>query len=399
MRSKIRKTGAFITLLLLCVFFMQLLAYATVTLISPATETEAEIQAVETTNGDSYVRYPQLAGMHNTAHQQQINDSIVTEANIAQRLITMSAVTQGATGLQVGYTAYLHNQILSVVISAKGIMENFRSGQQYTTLCYDLETGNRLTISDFFTDPEAAVAWMETQISGGYVDDLSTYLENAELTPIPTDRFSVDEYGITFYYPYNQFALLSGYSGSVQFQYGELQEFLIRATSSVPFRVGAVLPAYTDTQIREAIEAAVAQGTLPYLPVHLGDAIPDLITANRLVRTPDQYPGGRYFQLEAPVFRDVWILSDSLSGSYDLSVVHGILATRMNLYGLQTGHATRDRWQSVLGSPTTSVVYDSAIAADYGLPVGTADYYTISDRQLMLYADANDMLYAVRLSD
>jgi len=166
----------------------------------------------------------------------------------------------------------------------------------------------------------------------------------------------------------------------------------------VPVRLGAILPAYTDTQIRENILSIVAQGTLPYLTVYLDDPLPDLIAAYRLDHTPDQYPGGRYFQLEAPAYRDMLILSDALTDQWDTSVVEGILAFRMNLYGIQTGVTPRERWRQILGDPTASVYYDSSIAADYGLPVGTADYYLIDNRQLMLYADENDILYAVRLA-
>lgn len=38
------------------------------------------------------------------------------------------------------------------------------------------------------------------------------------------------------------------------------------------------------------------------------------------------------------------------------------------------------------------------MAASYGLPVGTADYYDYTGAQLMLYADENGVLTAVRLT-
>ena len=398
MRVNRRKPMTFATLLLACLTMLYSNGLATVTPIAAETTGTVIINEMITENGDSYVRYPQISGMENTAAQQAINDEIVDEAKIAQRLLTLSILQPGGTGLQVGNTTYLDHQLLSVVISAKGLMENMRSGHAYTALSYDLLTGNRLTLTDLFIDPDAAVRWMEEQLLSGYVDELSNYLEYADVTPLPVASFAIDENGITFYYPYTQLGLLSGYSGAVQFQYGELQDFLLADETSVPVRLNAIQPQYTDAQIAERIAAVAAEGTLPYLSVHLGDSIPDLLLEYRLVRTPDQYPGGRYIPLEAPAFRQILLLTDALTQSYDASVVEGIMAMRMNLFGLQTGVTARSRWLQILGEPSPSVYLDDTIAVDYGLPVGTADYYTLSGRQLMLYADANDTLYAVRLT-
>jgi len=398
MRVKIRNIVSFAALFGFCFFSLVSPASATVTQLAAETEDSVSITEVSTENGENYVRYPQLEGMRNPAVQQTINDDIVNLANIAQRLITLSTLQATGATLQVGNTTYLYNQLLSVVISAKGMMETLRNGHAYTALAYDLNTGQRLQLSDLFSDVDAAVAWMEDQLLSGYADELSSYLEYAELAPLPVDCFSFDENGITFWYPYKQFALLSGYSGAAQFQYGELQAFLIADAGSVPSRLGALVPQYTDAQILENIQNTAAEGTLPYTSIHLGDSISGLIAQYRLVRTPDQYPGGRYFQLEAPQFRQVLVLSDALTNSYESSVVEGILSTRMNLYGIQTGVTARARWHQILGEPAATVDLDSSIAADYGLPAGTADYYTISDRQLMLYADTSGILYAVRLT-
>jgi len=397
MRIQHRQKLPFSALLILCVFCLPYAAFATAVALPSDMDSAVQIVDVATQIGESFVCYPQLDGLQDLTVQQTINDAIVDEANILQRLITLGTLQQGGAGLQVSYTAYIKDSLFSTVISAKGIMENLRSGHAYTALAYDLQTGERLKLSDFFTDPDAVVAWMEEQLRISLEDELSNYLEHADITPLPVDSFSFDQNGITFYYPYQQFSLLSGYCAAAQFQYGELQTYLISSDGSVPSRLGALPPKYTDAQIKERVETVVSQGTLPYLSVSLGDSIPDLIAEYRLTRTPDQFPGGRYFQFEAPEFRQILILSDALTSSYEASVVEGILATRMNLYGIQTGVTTQSRWREILGEPTDTVHYDSSVSADYGLPVGTADYYTISDRQLMLYADENGLLYAIRL--
>ena len=398
MRIKKRFTTVIATVFILMLLFTAPFAGATVIAQPAQAAAGITVNEIVTENGDHFVRYPQLQGLLDPAIQQAINDDIVNAAKIAQRLITLSTLQQDGVGLEVSQTSYLSGNLLSIVVSAKGVMENFRTGQEYTALSYDLNTGLRLTLEDFFSDSAAAVAWMEDQLAAGYADELSSYLEYADVIPLPTDNFSFDANGITFYYPYRQFAFLSGYCGSVQFQYGELQEFLLRDDGSVPARLGILEPPYTDEQIVDAITVAAANGMLPGLPVRLLDPIPDLVSAYRLLRTPDQYPGGRYYQLEDPRFRQILILSDSLLSGYEQSVTEGILAMRMNLFGIRTGVTQRARWLAVLGEPAASVSFDEYTAADYGLPVGTADYYTISGRQLMLYADSDDVLYAVRLT-
>ena len=75
------------------------------------------------------------------------------------------------------------------------------------------------------------------------------------------------------------------------------------------------------------------------------------------------------------------------------------MSFRTNLFGLQTGVASQKRWREVLGEPDSTVSFDEAMAYDYGLPVGTADYYTFGKHQLLMYADENGILYAVRISD
>ena len=398
MHMKFKTYRSFLLLILLCMFCMIHAGYASVVTLSNVTEANVTIVDNATEIGDNYVRYPQLDGMDDSTLQQMINNTIVDEANILQRLVTLSSLQQGGTGLQVSYSTYMHNALFTTTISAYGTMDNLRSGHSYTALAYDLISGERLTIADFFTDPEATVAWMEEQLLANMDDAFSYYLEHADITPLPSDSFSFDQNGITFYYPYQQFALLSGYSASAQFQYGELQEFLIPNENSVPVRLNAFLPQYTDVQIKENIEAIVAKGMLPYLDVTLGDSVFDLITDYGLTRTPDHFQGGRYFQFEAPAFRNILIMSDALADGYEASIVEGILAMRMNLYGIQTGVTEQKRWREILGEPSVSVYYDSFLAADYGLPICTADYYSIANRQLILFADESGVLYAIRLS-
>ena len=76
---------------------------------------------------------------------------------------------------------------------------------------------------------------------------------------------------------------------------------------------------------------------LPHVRAKLGQSMTELVNKFRLLRTPDQYPGGRYFQMESPAFRQVLVLTDALTTGWDSSQVNGLLSYRANLFGIKTG--------------------------------------------------------------
>lgn len=394
MRNNLKKGFAFI----LCWFLLLPGVSAFASEVVTQEQQAVIISTVSTTIGENSIEYPQLEGMSDTFVQQTINNTIVEKAKIAQRMVTLSMLQSGGEGLTLNYQAYMSGDLFSTVINAVGIMENGRSGQEYTALCFSLSTGKPVTLSELFSDPDAAVAYMEQTLEDTYWDELSAYLVYAALSPLPVDQFTLDENGITFYYPSEQFSLLSGYSGAAQFHFDELSEYWITDPEGYPAKLGALPQALSDAEMKTKIIDAVTNGKLPDIPVTLGMSMPELVSAFRLLRTPDQYPGGRYFQLEAPMFRQVLVLSDALTSTYDNSVAEGIMSFRTDLYGLKTGETQRERWLSVLGDPKSTVVFDEDLAYDYGLPLGTADYYSFNGRQLLLYADENDTLYAIRIT-
>ncbi len=394
MRNNLKKGIAFI----LCWFLLLPGVSAFASEVVTQEQQAVIISTVSTTIGENSIEYPQLEGMSDTLVQQTINNTIVEKAKIAQRMVTLSMLQSGGEGLTLNYQAYMGGDLFSTVINAVGIMENGRSGQEYTALCFSLSTGKPVTLSELFSDPDAAVAYMEQTLEDTYWDELSAYLVYAALSPLPVDQFTLDENGITFYYPSEQFSLLSGYSGAAQFHFDELSEYWITDPEGYPAKLGALPQALSDAEMKTKIIDAVTNGKLPDIPVTLGMSMLELVSAFRLLRTPDQYPGGRYFQLEAPMFRQVLVLSDALTSTYDNSVAEGIMSFRTDLYGLKTGETKRERWLSVLGDPKSTVVFDEDLAYDYGLPLGTADYYSFGGRQLLLYADENDTLYAIRIT-
>ena len=358
------------------------------------------VREVKTEMGGNTLRYPQLDGLADETIQQRINDAIVERAKIAQRIITLTTLTDGSVGLNVSYEAFLLGDVFSTVVSAVGIMENGRRGQEYAALSYRLSTGEPLTLGDLLSDPDAAAQELEAIMESPYMEEVSSYLENAEVAPLPVYDFSLDADGITFYYSLEQFSFVSGYCGAAQFTYDELdtRRLLRTEPDSLITQLGVLAQPMSDSQRKAAIADIVALGALPHVRAKLGDSVSALIDRYRLLRVPDQYPGGRYCQFEAPMFRQVLVMTDALTSGYENSTVNGLRSFRCNLYGLQTGVTERDRWWEVLGEPQSTAQFDETMAATYGLWPGTADYYDYPGAQLMLYADETGVLYAIRLT-
>lgn len=356
------------------------------------------VRAVETVIGANAVRYPQLTGMADTAAQERINSAIVEGAKVAQRMVTLATLQPGGTGLTVGYEAYLSGDVFSAVVDAVGILENGRAGQEYAVFNYRLSTGEPLTLDLLFSDVNGAVRHMEDVLTATYLDELGSYVENGALTPLPLERFALSAQGITFYYPRAQFSLVSGYGGAAQFNYGELLPYIDQSPQGLPAALGILPETLSDAQVRAAIAHAAKTGALPGIPVTLGEPMPEVIAHYRLLREPDHFPGGRYCQMEAPLLRQILVLTDALTGGFENATVTGILTFRADLYGIRSGETTQARWREILGEPASTVAFDESLAASYGLPVGTGDYYHFETAQLLLYADETGVLYAARLT-
>ena len=246
-------------------------------------------------------------------------------------------------------------------------------------------------------DVDAAVAWMEAAAEESLGQELSGYMEYSDITPLPREAFTLDADGITFWYPSDQLRLMSGYSGACQFFYSELAPFLLTEEDAVPAQIGAVQAPLSQQEARKAIEAAVTEGKLPHVPVTLGDRMTDVVDRYRLLRTPDEFPGGRYYVLEDPAFREILVISDAIQSGYGASVVEGVQMRRGDLCGLLIGQAVREDWHAILGEPDETMTFTDSMAYDYGLPVGESDIYHFGEHELRLHADTDGVLRAVQL--
>lgn len=362
-----------------------------------ASADNAKVTPVSAQNEYGSVTYPVLEGYENTAVQDAVNRAIFDKAQIQSHLETLNGLTDGGWGLNVTYRDTLQNGILSVAVSAYGEMPSGRMGQTYSTVNYNLITGKPITVADLFSDEEGAFFLMEQKLEDEVQPQLSGYMENDTLTPIPRDNFFLTPDAVTFYYPQEQFSMLSGYSGGCTFSYYELKDYLNLSEGSVldTLGVGDFMDITEETAAR--VKEAVAAGTLPGIGVKLGDSLMERLNEYRLLVEPDYYPGGRFFEVEAPELRGVWLLTDALTESYDHSMVLGIRADRINLYGIQTGITTIDEWRAALGAPQSTVELDEYTAEDYRLSAGTSDYYVFGENKLRLHAGEEGVLESVQL--
>ena len=101
--------------------------------------------------------------------------------------------------------------------------------------------------------------------------------------------------------------------------------------------------------------------------------------------------------MEAPLFRDIYLISDDMQAGYDHSVLRGIQLRRGSLYGLKVGTSLRTEWQASLGRPAEIIPLTESMAYDYQLAAGDCDVYRFGEHELRLYADETGVLICIQL--
>jgi hypothetical protein len=167
----------------------------------------------------------------------------------------------------------------------------------------------------------------------------------------------------------------------------------------LPVTGGMLRPEMTAQQQRDAVMHTLESGKLEQLPVTLGDPMQQIAAAYGLSRTPDEFPGGRYFVMEHPLFRSILLISDAMQAGYDHSVLQGIQLRRGAFCGLLVGESERQEWLALLGEPKETIQMTEGMAYDYSLPVGTCDLYTHSGNTVRFYADEEGVLAAVQFEN
>lgn len=347
--------------------------------------------------GEGYVYYPQVEGMEDAAVQEAVNAALRTSTGAETLLNRLALTMQSATSLQVDFTHQLMGDVLSVTVLATGPVENDRATQVWYSANVDLTTGESIAFDDLFVDAEAARLALADQLEWGVAPLLSAHLRNSQLTPLP-ETFGISEAGLTLYYPMEQLSTLSDRAGTVTFRWAEMLEYLKLGEGTILNRIGAEKMVTLDESSAEAIRAAAESGALPGIPAQLGGSVQEAVDAYRLLIDPDLYENGRMMQLEDGAFRSVYLLTDSLTDSWEQSVIQGIRVDQVNLYGLMTDVTTQAEWRSVLGEPDATVEVDDVKAEANRILPGYSDYYNFDGVQLRLHANDEGVLASLFIS-
>lgn len=347
--------------------------------------------------GEGYVYYPQVEGMEDADVQEKVNAALRTSIGAEALLNRLALTMHSAAPLQVDFTHQLAGDVLSVAALATGPVENDRATQVWYAANIDLTTGEAITFEDIFVDAEAARLALEEELEWGIAPLLSAHLRNSQLTPLP-ETFGLSETGLTLYYPMEQLSTLSDRAGTVSFRWAEMLEHLKLGEGTILRRMGAERMVTLDDTSAEAIHTAVESGQLPGIPVKLGDSVQEAVDAYRLLMDPDLYENGRMIQLEDGLFRGVYLLTDSLTDSWEHSVIQGIRVDQVNLYGLMTWETNQAEWRSVLGEPDATVEVDDVKAEANRILPGYSDYYNFDGVQLRLHANDEGDLVSLFIS-
>lgn len=347
--------------------------------------------------GEAYVYYPQVEGMADAALQETVNAALLQSTGAERLLARLPLTMHSPTPLQADYTARQLGDVLSVVVKATGPVENDRATQVWYTANIDLTTGNVVTFDDLFTDAETALLALSDELEWEVAPELNAHLRNSQLTPLP-ETFAISETGLTLYYPLEQLATLSDKAGTINVQWCQLRDHLKLGEGTILHRIGAEDMVTLDETSAEAIRDMVESGALPGIPMQLGASVQEAVETYGLLIDPDLYENGRLMQLEEGSFRDVYLLTDSLTDSWEHSVVQGIRADRINLYGLMTDVTTQAEWRNVLGEPDATVEVDDAKAEANRILPGDSDYYNFEGVQLRLHANEDGVLESLFVS-
>ncbi|MDO4483212.1 MAG: hypothetical protein Q4C54_01900 [Clostridia bacterium] len=303
------------------------------------------------------VHYPKYEG-ENAA---DINALLVEGGHIHDYLDRAALMVGSQSPLTVTWQAaddQLTGDVASVVFTAAGPLTDTRVTHAYHAVTVDLRDGHRVTMEELFSDPESAVALMEEIIEYDIAPDMSAHLSAMEAVPLPED-FTVDASGITLYYPISRLSTLTDKAGSIRLGWHLLRDVLDLREGSILQRIGV-----KDmlTLQPEKIGEMTAQGRFPFIPMTLGDSVAELTEKHGLLYDPDLTRDNRLFQLEGAAFRKVYLLTDTLTESWDKSVVQGIRADELCAFGLMTGVTKSADWHQQLGEPEHSLTVDEETA-------------------------------------
>ena len=349
--------------------------------------------------GGSSIIYPVLTGMADETLQQEINKQMQEDLDVNGYLERMTLlIAEENLNIRVEWDGALLGDVLSCVMSAEGALQNTRSTHRWTWCNIDLRDGHRIAVEELFTDMESAQAALEEYLDFNVSPELSAHLNNSELTPLP-EGFRLERTGLTLLYPVSRLSTLKDRAGDVRIGWNEIRNELNLEKDSILDRIGAADMITLTEESADRIREMAESGRLPDIPVRIGDGLKALTDRYHLLIDPDIYDGGRLFSLEGGCFRDVFLMADYTSESWDSSVVRGIRMDRGCAWGLCIGETAREEWRKVLGEPEFTAELDDEMAEAKRRESGSCDYYRFGDYQLQLYTDVYDTLVSITLTE
>jgi len=275
----------------------------------------------------------------------------------------------------------------------KGEQADGREGCMGAGLTVDLETGAEVLLGDLFTDGAAAVYAMEEIIADDVLENMSDYMEYADLLPMPTDNYSVSEMGLTVYWPEDRYRYFDGESGSVTFYWHEIADYIgegspvyALAHPDVPYNPGLV-------------ETQCMHGSLSdFMRFELGDLLGS-VAQDCPLADPDYTTDALVFPLERERGYAVEIPKYAETPQEE-TPVSAIRSSSVSFAGLlTTGKTTKEAIIALLGEPVQEVLLDEDAAWDALLEPGTSLYYELSGCALQLHTDEDGVLSCVILRD
>ena len=359
----------------------------------------AQLEVIREERFSSYIDMPVLSGLSELPVQEAINAEILRLGGFeGYRAILRSLPDESATGIQVqSHLTILPNVdqplILSIIVEASGRIAAGRPGHQAGPLVISMENGQALTAQDLFLNIEDAQQALENRIEEYLAPEMSSYLDAGALLPLPISSFSLDDAGITFYYPRQQLTMLSGKSGSINFHYNEIVSLLDLREGAILWKLGVQEQMGIHAATKDLVAAFASKGRLPGLSVYLADSAVDVLQDYPLLVDSEAFPGGAKYYLEDARFRGTALIAQE----GEAALIIGILSYRMNLAGIITGQTSRSQTVLALGAPSVSLPLDASAAEMYGLVEGDLDTYVFGEQELALSYDKDQILQVIWL--
>ncbi|MBR3794440.1 MAG: hypothetical protein IKK34_00225 [Clostridia bacterium] len=312
------------------------------------------------------------------------------EVRFAQEKAKIAMGRAGAVLHQTG-TLYQDGKIASMGLLWKGEQASGREGCSAAGLTVSLETGMEIYLDELFTDVEGAVAAMEAILEADVLENMSDYMEYAELLPMPQDSYSIDERGLTVYWPEDRYRYFDGTSGSVTFYWHELADYI--GEESPVYALAHPDVPYNPSGIETQCMSGELTGTLG---LELGELIGNIAQWYPLA-DPDYTTDALVFPLERERGFAVEIPKYAETDE-DETPVSAIRASCIRFAGLlTTGESTEVDVIKLLGEPAKETAFDEDAAFDAMLEPGRSLYYEVSGRVLQLHLDESGVLSCVIL--